>query len=76
MTHLKSWQWQTANHKTTDTAPYKEPGTGVTKQLSYTLSREYRVVRSRYSRLLFTSEDCLCANLHVQEQWTNMTSQC
>ena len=43
---------------------------------SYTLSREYRVVRSWYSRLLFTSEDRLCANLRVQEQSTNMTSQC
>ena len=41
---------------------------------SYTLSREYRVVRNRYSRLLFTSEDRLCANLRVQEQSTNMTS--
>ena len=41
---------------------------------SYTLSPEYRMVRNRYSRLLFTSEDLLCANLHVQEQWTNMTS--
>ena len=30
----------------------------------------------RYSRLLFTSEDRLCANLRVQEQSTNMTSQC
>ena len=44
--------------------------------ISYTLSREYRMVRSRYSRLLFTSEDRLCANLRVQEQSTNMTSQC
>ena len=46
------------------------------KANSYTLGREYRVVRNRYSRLLFTSEDRLCANLHVQEQSTNMTSQC
>ena len=38
---------------------------------SYTLSREYR-----YSQLLFTSEDRLCTNLRVQEQSTNMTSQC
>ena len=44
--------------------------------ISYTLSREYRMVRYRYSRLLFTSEDRLCANLRVQEQSTNMTSQC
>ena len=43
---------------------------------SYTLGREYRVMRNRYSRLLFTSEDRLCANLRVQEQSTNMTSQC
>ena len=35
---------------------------------SYTLSREYRVARYRYSRLLFTSEDRLCANLLVQWQ--------
>ena len=39
----------------------------VGKQFSYTLSREYRVVRIRYPRLLFTSEDRLCANLRVQE---------
>ena len=44
--------------------------------ISYTLGREYRVMRNRYSRLLFTSEDHLCANLRVQEQSTNMTSQC
>ena len=40
---------------------------------SYTLSREYRVARIRYSRLLSTSEDRFCANLRVQEQSTNMT---
>ena len=45
------------------------------KTISYTLSREYRVMRNRYSWLLFTSEDRLCANLRVQEQLTNMTSQ-
>ena len=44
--------------------------------LSYTLGCEYRVMRNRYSRLLFTSEDRICANLRVQEQSTNMTSQC
>ena len=44
--------------------------------ISYTLGREYRVMSNRYSRLLFTSEDRLCANLRVQEQSTNMTSQC
>ena len=38
------------------------------------LSREYRVVRNRYSRLFFASEDRLCAHLRVQEQSTNMTS--
>ena len=43
---------------------------------SCTLSREYRVVRNRYSRLLFTSEDRLCANLRVREQSMNTTSQC
>ena len=35
--------------------------------ISYMLSREYRVARNRYSRLLFTSEDrfapiCVCSN--------------
>ena len=44
--------------------------------VSYTLSREYRVVRYWYSWLLFTNEDLLCANLRVQEQSTNMMSQC
>ena len=48
----------------------------LTNVFSYTLSREYRVMINRYSRLLFTSEDRLCANLRVQEQSTNMTSQC
>ena len=37
--------------------------THFTNTFSNTLSREYRVVRNRYSRLLFTSEDRLCANL-------------
>ena len=46
------------------------------KYFTYTLSREYRLVRNRYSRLLFTSEDRLCANLRVHEQSRNMTSQC
>ena len=31
-------------------------------------SHESWVVSNRYSRLLFTSEDHLCANLRVQEQ--------
>ena len=35
--------------------------------ISYTLNCEYRVVRNWYSRLLFTSEDRLCANLRVQD---------
>ena len=39
------------------------------------LRREYVVVEYRYSRLLFTSVDQLCANLRVQEQPTNMMSQ-
>ena len=43
---------------------------------SYMLNHEYRVARNRYSQLLFTSEDCFCANLHVQQQSANMTSQC
>ena len=42
--------------------------------ISYMLSREYRAVSNRYSRLLFTSEDCLWANLRVQEQSMNMTA--
>ena len=50
--------------------------TSFSNAFSYMLRREYRVVRYRYSRLLFTSEDCLCANLRVQEQSTIMTSQC
>ena len=44
--------------------------------VSYALSREYRVMRNRNSRFLFTNEDRLCANLRVQEQSVNMTSQC
>ena len=44
------------------------------KQISYSLSREYRVARDRYSRLSFTSDDRFCANLCVQQQSTNMTS--
>ena len=44
--------------------------------VSYTLIREYRVERNRYSWLLFTSEDRLYVNLRVQEQLTNMISQC
>ena len=31
--------------------------------------------KSIFSRLLFTSEDWLCANLRMWEQSTNMTSQ-
>ena len=44
--------------------------------ISYTLNREYRVAGNRYSRMLFTSEDRFHSNLNVQEQSTNMTSQC
>ena len=33
--------------------------------ISYMLDREYRVARLRYSRVLFTSEYQLCANLRV-----------
>ena len=44
-------------------------------RISYTLSREYWVVRSWYSRMLFTGEDRLWPNLRVQQQSTNMTSQ-
>ena len=44
--------------------------------IPYVLSREYRVARNRYSRLLFTCEDRFCAQLCVQKQSTNMTSQC
>ena len=40
------------------------------------ISPEYWVVRNRYSLLLFTSEDRLCANLRVQKQSTIMTSRC
>ena len=36
----------------------------------YTIGREYRVMRKRYSRLLFTSEDRFYVNLRVQEQST------
>ena len=43
--------------------------------ISCTLSHEYRVVKNLYLRLLFTSENRLCANLRVQEKSTNMTSQ-
>ena len=50
--------------------------TSILVTISYTLGRGYLVMRNRYSRLLFTSEDRLCANLRVQEQSTNVTSQC
>ena len=42
---------------------------------SYTLSREYRVLRNRYSWLLFTSENRFYVNLRLQEQSANMTPQ-
>ena len=44
------------------------------KSHSYTLGCEYRAMRSRYSRLLFTSEDRLCAIWRLQKQSMNMTS--
>ena len=40
--------------------------------ISYMLSREYRVVKNRYSRLFLTSEDRPCTILRVQEQSTNI----
>ena len=40
------------------------------------LHAEYQVAINRYSRLLFTCEDRLCATLRVQKQSTKMTSQC
>ena len=43
---------------------------------SYTLSREYRVMRNQHSWLYFTNEDRRYANLRVREQSTNMMSQC
>ena len=36
--------------------------------ISYTLSREYRVVESRYSRWLFTNENRIGVDSRVQEQ--------
>ena len=47
----------------------------VKKKLCYTLSCEYRVVRNRYSRLLFTREDRHPANLRLKEQLTNIPSK-
>ena len=41
--------------------------------IAYMPNYKYQVVQNRYSRLLFTCEDCLCDNLCVQEQLTNMT---
>ena len=42
--------------------------TSMGKHFSYTLSCEYWVAGYRYSRLLFTSEDRLCANL-CNDNW-------
>ena len=53
-----------------------KPHRSTISQLSYTLSREYRVAISLYSRLLFISEDRFCAELRVQQDSANMTSQC
>ena len=41
---------------------------------SYTLSCEYRVVRYRYSRLLFTSEDRICACKNNRRIWHHNAS--
>ena len=38
------------------------------KTFSYMLNCEYRVTGSQYSQSLFTSENCLSTNLHMQEQ--------
>ena len=43
---------------------------------SYMLSWQFRVAPILYSRLLCTGEDQHCADLCVQEQLTNITSQC
>ena len=45
------------------------------KYISYALSREYRVVRNRYSRMLFISVDRIRTNL-AQKQSKDMASQC
>ena len=68
---LKKMFLKMSSAKTAEISPRGDEVIGY----SYTLSREYRVMRYRYSRLLFTSEDRICANLRVQEQSTNMTSQ-
>ena len=49
------------------------------RSFTYSISFAQRnnvLAGTRYSRLLFSGEDRLCANLHVQEQSTNMTWQC
>ena len=42
--------------------------------ISYTLSREYWVVSNQYSRLLFTSEDCLCTCKNNRWIWHHNAS--
>ena len=51
--------------------PFTSIPAGISNYISYTLNCEYWVVRNRYSRLLFTCEDRLCAKLRVQKQSTN-----
>ena len=49
------------------------------KWYSYTLSREYWVVRNRYSQLLFTSEDRICEmgrRKNNQRIWRHCVSSC
>ena len=53
--------------------PCVRAAVGDRKLYYYTVSHEFR---AGLSRLLFASEDLLCANLRVQEQSTNMTSLC
>ena len=70
----KQW-WPSLKTYENITTPQCDNTTITRNNVSYTLGREYRVMRNRYSRLLFTSEDRICANLRVREQPTNMTSQ-
>ena len=46
------------------------------KTYSHIISRERRVVKNRYSWLLFTNYDRFCDNLRVQEQSANVMPQC
>ena len=73
--HQQPWYWHNFPPGLCCLKQQKDPLVFII-YFSYTLSCEYRVVRNWYSQLLFTSEDRVCANLRVQEQSTNMTSQC